>query len=237
MSPAATKPDEHLNVDRRAKAADLRPLAPRTGPQGEDVDEQIGRKAAAGDMGAFDALVTLYTGRVFAVAYRMLGDRAEAEDLSQEVFVALHKSLPDFRWESRLSTWVYRITKNRCLNRIKFLKRRHIGTLADVDDPAIAGATVDQDASAGGLRDPRRRLAEDELSSLLQTHLERLPDEQRTLVVLRDLEDLSYDEIVEITGLALGTVKSRLHRARAALARSLTPHLDALPSTMTAGTS
>jgi RNA polymerase sigma-70 factor (ECF subfamily) len=226
------------NAIQGTAAADLRPLPPHEeprGPVGEDPDAEIAARAAAGDMGAFDALVTLYTGRVFAVAFRMLGDRAEAEDLCQEVFVALHKALPDFRGESRLSTWIYRITKNRCLNRIKFLKRRHIGQLADVDDPAVAGAALDPDASGGGVRDPRRRLAEDELSELVQTHLMSLPEEQRTLVVLRDLEDLSYDEIVEATGLALGTVKSRLHRARAALAKALAPHLSDLPSSIATG--
>lgn len=211
-------------------AADLRPLPKADAP--DDPDAELAARAAAGDMGAFDALVTLYTGRVFAVAFRMLGDRAEAEDLCQDVFVALHKALPDFRGDSRLSTWIYRITKNRCLNRIKFLKRRHIGQLADVDDPAVAGAAMDPDASAGGLKDPRRRLAEAELSDLVQVHLQRLPEEQRTLVVLRDLEDMSYDEIVDVTGLALGTVKSRLHRARSALAKALAPHLGDLPSSV-----
>lgn len=217
------------------KARDLAPLSPRPPRAADDADEMLAARAAAGDMGAFDALVTLYTGRVFGVAYRMLGDRAEAEDLAQEVFVALHKALPDFRGDSRLSTWVYRITRNRCLNRLKFLKRRHIGTLADIDDPAVAGHARCDDTSGGGVHDPRRRLAEAELSSLVETHLAALPEDQRTLVVLRDLEDLSYEEIVDITGLPLGTVKSRLHRARAALAKALHPHFPSLPSDVGAG--
>lgn len=201
----------------------------------DDPDALIAARAAAGDMGAFDALVAQYTGRVFAVAFRMLGDRAEAEDLCQEVFVTLHKALPGFRGDSRLSTWIYRITKNRCLNRIKFLKRRHIGQHADVDDPAMANATADPNASGGGKNDPRRLLAEQALSELIQTHLLMLPEEQRSLVVLRDLEGLSYEEIVEVTDLAIGTVKSRLHRARAALARTLAPHLSDLPSSIQTG--
>jgi RNA polymerase sigma-70 factor (ECF subfamily) len=191
-------------------------------------DEALAARAAAGDPGAFDALVVLYSDRVFGVAFRILGDRAEAEDLAQEVFVTLHHSLGSFRGESRLSTWIYRITRNRCLNRIKFLKRRHVGRHADIDDPAVAPGVVDTETKLSGAKDPTRKLANDELSALLQEHLLKLPEEQRTLVILRDLEDLSYEEIVDVTGLALGTVKSRLHRARAALARSLEEHRDKL---------
>lgn len=203
--------------------APLRPL-----PQGDGAEEALAQRAASGDTGAFDALVTLFTSRVFAVAYRMLGDRAEAEDLSQEVFVALYHALPTFRGESRLSTWIYRITRNRCLNRLKFLKRRHIGAHADIDDPAVARGINDPATDTRGARDPDKRLEGKELSTLLEQHLMNLPEEQRTLVILRDLEDLSYEEIAEITGLPLGTVKSRLHRARTELCAKVAPHLDSI---------
>lgn len=219
----ARKREEPLSSPPRA---DLSPLPPRTGA--DVTDEALAARAAAGDPGAFDALVVLYTGRVFGVAFRMLGDRAEAEDLSQEVFVTLYGALAGFRGESKLSTWVYRITRNRCLNRLKFLKRRHVGEHADIDDPAYSGACADAETGGAGLKDPHRKLANDELSVLLQGYLLELPEEQRALVVLRDLEDLSYEEIVDITGLPLGTVKSRLHRARAALAKMLKPHEAAL---------
>jgi RNA polymerase sigma-70 factor (ECF subfamily) len=209
--------------------ADLSDL-PAAGADREDdgSDKTLAARAAAGDPGAFDALVVLFNNRVFGVAFRILGDRAEAEDLAQEVFVTLYHSLGSFRGESKLSTWIYRITRNRCLNRIKFLKRRHVGRHADIDDPSVSPATIDLETRSSGAKDPVRKLANDELSDLLQEHLLKLPEEQRTLVVLRDLEDLSYEEIVEVTGLALGTVKSRLHRARAALARSLQSHRAAL---------
>ncbi len=194
-------------------------------------EEQLAARAAAGDAGAFDALVTLFGGRVMSVALRLLNDRGEAEDLTQEVFVALYHHLPEFRGESKLSTWIYRITKNRALNRLKFLKRRQHGLAHDIDDPAIARGVADPDTEGGTLRDPVRGLSNKALSQVLEQHLRALPEEQRTLVVLRDLEDLSYEEIVEITGLPLGTVKSRLHRARAALAFALRPHLsDGAPS-------
>lgn len=212
-----------------APRADLSPLPlPARATRAELTDEELAQRAATGDPGAFDALVVLFSDRVFGVAYRMLGDRAEAEDLAQDVFVTLHGALGSFRGESKLSTWIYRITRNRCLNRMKFLKRRHVGQLGDIDDPALAYACADDETKASGARDPTRKLANDELSALLQTHLLDLPEEQRTLVVLRDLEDLSYEEIVDVTGLPLGTVKSRLHRARAALAKALEPHATLL---------
>jgi RNA polymerase sigma-70 factor (ECF subfamily) len=179
-------------------------------------------------MGAFDALVTLFGSRVMSVAMRLLNDRGEAEDLTQEVFVALHHHLPEFRGESRLSTWIYRITKNRALNRLKFLKRRHHGNHIDVDDPIGGRSVSDPDTGDGSRTDPVRGLSTKGLSAVLEVHLRALPEEQRTLVILRDLEDLSYEEIADVTGLPLGTVKSRLHRARAELAKGLRPHLDDL---------
>ncbi len=193
------------------------PVAPNAEVAG--ADEALAARAAAGDVSAFDALVALFSTRVFSVACRILRDRAEAEDLSQEVFVALHQALPNFRGESKLSTWIYRITRNRCLNRLKFLQRRHIGRLADVDDPALQRFVTDAHSDAN----PTRRLENDALAKRLEAHLLELPSEQRTLVILRDLEDLSYEEIVEVTGLPLGTVKSRLHRARMQLAKQLSP--------------
>jgi RNA polymerase sigma-70 factor, ECF subfamily len=194
----------------------------------DGAEEMLASRAAAGDPGAFDALVALFTGRVFAVAFRMLGDRAEAEDLSQEVFVALYHSLGTFRGESRLSTWIYRITKNRCLNRIKFLKRRRVGDHADIDDPLVQRGVADPGTGDGADRDPVRRMHGDRVAAVVEERIRALPDEQRLLVVLRDVEDLSYEEIVEVTGLPLGTVKSRLHRARAELAKQLEPLLSAL---------
>lgn len=216
-----------MTVKTASPASDL-PTALRPLPAGDGAEEALAVRAAQGDTGAFDALVTLFGGRVFAVAFRILQDRAEAEDLAQEVFVALYHALPTFRGESKLSTWIYKITRNRCLNRLKFLKRRHVGSLADIDDPAVARAAVDPDAEERGHKRADQRLENVDVSRVLEEHLRALPEEQRTLVILRDLEDLSYEEIAEVTGLPLGTVKSRLHRARAELSARLAPHLDRL---------
>lgn len=210
-------------------AAPVRPASPpREGAETPGVEEGLAARAAAGDVGAFDALVHLFGNRVLSVALRLLQDRGEAEDLTQEVFVALYHHLPEFRGESRLSTWIYRITRNRALNRLKFLKRRQHGHHADVDDPVVARGVAAPETGDGERADPVRGLHHKGLSTVLEAHLRALPEEQRTLVVLRDLEDLSYEEIADITGLPLGTVKSRLHRARAELARQLGPLLDTL---------
>jgi RNA polymerase sigma-70 factor (ECF subfamily) len=217
-------------VNDSAAAPTSRPAAvPPAATPHDGAEEALALRAAAGDAAAFDALVTLLGNRVFAVALRLLNDRGEAEDLAQEVFVALHQHLPSFRGESRLSTWVYRITHNRALNRLKFLKRRRHNHHADLDDPAVGRGVSDPDTGTGEARDPERRIGTRALSGVLEQHLRELPEEQRTLVILRDLEDLSYEEIVDVTGLPLGTVKSRLHRARAELAARLRPHLDDLP--------
>jgi RNA polymerase sigma-70 factor, ECF subfamily len=192
-------------------------------PVRTDVEDALAARAAAGDMGAFDALVTLLQGRVFGLAVRLLNDRGEAEDLAQEVFVAMYHHLPSFRGESKLTTWVFTITRNRALNRLKFLRRRGAYNATDLDAPHAAAAMEDHQQ-----RPAHERVEVAALRTMLEVHLRALPDEQRTLVVLRDLEELSYEEIAETTGLPMGTIKSRLHRARAVLAHQLSPHLETL---------
>jgi RNA polymerase sigma-70 factor (ECF subfamily) len=187
----------------------------------EDLD--LCTRAAQGEMRAFNLLVRRYQGRVFGMSVRMLGDAAEAEDVAQEVFVALHGALGSFRGESRVSTWVFRITRNHCLNRLKFLSRRGrrlMGAQAHEDgvDPLDAVQSPDPGPLAITLaaQDGRR----------VEAALQKLTPDHRSLVLLREVEQLSYDEIADITGLAEGTIKSRLHRARASLLQHL-PDLGA----------
>jgi RNA polymerase sigma-70 factor (ECF subfamily) len=148
----------------------------------------------------------------------MIGDRAEAEDLAQEVFVTVFKRIDGFRGESRLGTWLYRVATNHCRNRIKYLQRRARGGKRELDE------TTDRDAlDSASMTTSAQVPRPDELAHgyrvqrALEVALAELPEEQRELVLLRDVEGLSYEEIQEVTGLAEGTVKSRLHRARLAL--------------------
>jgi RNA polymerase sigma-70 factor (ECF subfamily) len=170
------------------------------------------------DEEAFSEIVRSYGDRVYNLVLRLVGSPAEAEDVAQEVFVTVFKSIDSYRGEAKLSTWILRIAANHSKNRIKYLSRRRTtnhegrdGTdAADLPDEGKAPVQAHFDA-------PDVMLEAAETERLLQDAIGTLDEEQRLLVVLRDVEELSYDEIVEITGLPEGTVKSRLHRARMAL--------------------
>lgn len=171
------------------------------------------------DEAAFDALVRREGGRVLALLTRLLGDRAEAEDLTQEVFVSVFKAVADFRGESKLSTWIHRIAVNHAHNRRAYLGRRARPgreaweeTVPESDAPGVAERLPRPDEVAEGR----------EAERLVELALRRLSEDHRTMIVLRDLEGLPYEEITEITGLPEGTVKSKLHRARAELVKELT---------------
>jgi RNA polymerase sigma-70 factor (ECF subfamily) len=175
------------------------------------------------DERAFRELVEEHRDRVFNLTYRMLGNRAEAEDVAQEVFIAVFKTVDTFREESKLSTWIYRVAVNHCKNRIKYLARRHSRDQDELDESNEPG---DGALSAPSTpRRPDRQLEGAQLDRLMQEAIASLDEDHLELVVLRDLEDLSIEEICEITGLAHGTVKSRLHRARLALRKKIQKHL------------
>jgi RNA polymerase sigma-70 factor, ECF subfamily len=168
---------------------------------GDDTD--LLARLRSGEPRAFEDLVRTYQHRVFGVALRMLGSRAEAEDVAQEVFLRVHRAIGDFRGEAKLSTWLYGIASNLCLNRLASADRRRVRH----DDEALLQAATDApDATAVVERG--------ELENALRDAIASLPDERRIVVVLRDLEGLSYEEIAEALGLEPGTVRSRLHRAR-----------------------
>ena len=164
----------------------------------------------AGDPDAFEELVRAYQHRVFGVAVRMLGDRAEAEEIAQEVFLRVHRSVGEFRGESKLSTWLYAITSRLCLNRLASSDRRQ--RRADPDAlHDVPSSTADASAE----------LERGELETALRDAIAALPEERRIVVVLRDVEGLSYEEIASALELELGTVRSRLHRARTDLKSKL----------------
>ncbi len=183
------------------------------------------RRLRERDESAFREMVDEYRNRVFSLTLRMLGNREEAEDLAQEVFITVFKSMDSFRGDSKFSTWLYRITANHCKNRIKYLARRQDRSKAEFDE------TFDRDSAAGAVAVPRRARRPDEvlqgaqMEVLLQRAIDSLDQDQRLLVVLRDVEELSYEEICAITNLPVGTVKSRIHRARVTLRKKLAKHM------------
>jgi RNA polymerase sigma-70 factor, ECF subfamily len=170
------------------------------------------------DEDAFNEIVRAYSDRVYSLVLRLVGSPAEAEDLAQEVFVTVFKSIETYRGEAKLSTWILRIAANHAKNRIKYLSRRRT-TGQELRDGSDATEMADEGKAPvqAHFAAPDVMLEAVETERLMQEAIAQLDEEQRLLVVLRDVEELSYDEIVEITGLPEGTVKSRLHRARMAL--------------------
>jgi RNA polymerase sigma-70 factor (ECF subfamily) len=168
--------------------------------------------------GAFEAVVRLHQDRVYDFCVRMLADKEEAFDLTQEIFLAVHQNVERFRADAKLGTWILRIARNHCLNRIKYLKRRGRGQsdeLSESNEVAVCD-------SLGGSSSPHEVVVRKREQQLVHQAIELLDEEQRSLVILRDVEGLTYEEIMEITELPGGTVKSRLHRAREKLAGILT---------------
>ena len=157
----------------------------------------------AGDARAFEELVASHQHRVFGVALRMLGSAAEAEEVAQEAFIRAHRSLGEFRGDAKLSTWLYTIVSRLCLNRLASGDRRAVRQGEEV---------LLRVADEGG--GPEVRAERGELEGALHRAIAELPEERRVVIVLRDLEGLSYEEIALALGLELGTVRSRLHRAR-----------------------
>jgi RNA polymerase sigma-70 factor (ECF subfamily) len=190
-------------------------LAAIVGPS----DPELVRRFKEGDRSAFSMIVDRYQHRVYTMCVRWMGDDQVAEEVAQDVFLALYRSLGEFRGDAQLSTWIYRVVVNHCKNKRLYRKRR----ATDRHEP-LEGEPRDDD--------PPRQIAADgpgtdaplhasEAEVLVQEALTHLDEEQRSIIVMRDVEDLSYEEIADILGLPRGTVKSRLHRARAELARVL----------------
>jgi RNA polymerase sigma-70 factor (ECF subfamily) len=173
----------------------------------------------AGDQRAFDELVVLHKRFVFNLCYRLLGDYDEADDCAQEVFIKVYKSLGGFRFESDFKTWLYRIAVNTCKNRFRSLEYRlgQRSVRLDGED--------EQDRKQMEIgthkHSPATALKRREIGRLIQAAVNKLPTDQRLVVVLRDMEGRTYEEIMEITGLKLGTLKSKLSRARLRLREAL----------------
>ncbi len=172
------------------------------------------------DERAFTEFVHAYQHQVFNLVFRMLGRREEAEDVAQEVFITVFKNIGTFRGECRLSTWIYRIATNHCRNRIKYLSRRRIHEHRQYEEDV--GKVQPSDSVAGSpttgqVSRPDHMVEGLQMERLVQQAIAALDEDHREVVVLRDVQNLAYQDICEITGLPVGTVKSRLHRARLAL--------------------
>lgn len=175
-----------------------------------------------GDEAAFAEAFDLYKDLVYTLAFKLLADKGEAMDVTQDVFLTLFRKIHSFRGECALKTWLYRVTLNQAANRNRWWKRRfRHKTIALSLEPSGDGTPLQEPRSLEP--GPDRHLLSRELDEALRRGLKALPFDQRAAVVLRDVEGLSYEEIAEIMGAQLGTVKSRISRGREHLRSLLAP--------------
>ncbi|MBC3906112.1 MULTISPECIES: RNA polymerase sigma factor RpoE [Undibacterium] len=187
-----------------------------------EIDQLLVERVQRGDKKAFELLVSKYQRKLMRLVSRLVYDHAEAEDVVQEAFIKAYRALPNFRGESAFYTWLYRIGVNTAKNHLVTQGRRApTSTEADVDE---AESFVDAD----GLRDintPESLLASKQIAETVNSAMSTLPEELRNAITLREIEGLSYDEIAEVMLCPIGTVRSRIFRAREAIAEKLRPLL------------
>jgi len=178
------------------------------------IQKEVIESCKAGDEKAFAEIVLHRQKKVFNIAYRMLGNLEEAKDLAQEVFISVFESIKDLKEEIKFDAWLTQITLNQCRNRWKYLKRRQYFNSDSLDDPVetedgdIPKAIYDPSSNPETLYEKKM------VQQFIQKGLLKLKEDQRELLVLRDLQGFSYEEIGELLGLPEGTIKSKLHRAR-----------------------
>lgn len=186
-------------------------------------DQVLVERVQAGDKSAFDLLVKRYQHKIIGLIGRYVQDQSEALDIAQETFIKAYKALESFRGESAFYTWLYRIATNTAKNYLVTRNRRPPGTDIDIDD------VLQAESESELLRDietPENNLYRDELFSVMASALEALPEELRVALTLRELEGMSYEEIAEVMDCPIGTVRSRIFRARDAIDKELKPLLS-----------
>ncbi|HWK74106.1 MAG TPA: RNA polymerase sigma factor RpoE [Povalibacter sp.] len=188
----------------------------------DDNDQQLVQRVQKGDKSAFDLLVLKYQHRVLKLVSRFVNDAAEAEDVAQEAFLKAYRALPAFRGDSAFYTWLYRIAINTAKNALVSNRRRPVDFDLDLQDPD----QYERQARLKEVDTPEGVLLTEEIRLVVEKALEQLPEDLRTAIVLRELEGLSYEEIAEAMDCPVGTVRSRIFRAREAIDKKLKPLLD-----------
>jgi len=178
----------------------------------------------ANEDAAYDELVRVYHATIFHVAYRMLGDSGDASDVVQEIFLKVFRNINGFKGESALKTWVFRIAFSEILNRLRWWKRRHRQSTVSLDDDYNGNGNPHQIRDASPT--PEQALETKEQDLAIQAALGKLTSDHRSIIILRDIEGFSYSEIADVLGVSIGTVKSRIARARADLKNSLMRYLS-----------
>ncbi len=188
-----------------------------------EVDQQLVERVQRGDKHAFDLLVTKYQRRLGRLISRFVRDPAEAEDVTQDAFIKAYRALPGFRGESAFYTWLYRIGINTAKNYLLASKRRPpTSTPFDAEESeSFEEAGLLQEVST-----PENELMSKQVVDVVQSSLQQLPEDLRSALTLREIEGLSYEEIASVMNCPVGTVRSRIFRAREAIAENLRPLLE-----------
>ena len=189
---------------------------------GEEADQQLVERVQKGDKRAFDVLVLKYQHRIYSLVTRFIRDPDEVQDVVQEAFIKAYRALPGFRGESAFFTWLYRIAINTAKNYLVSRSRRPPGADVDIEDAEYL-------ESAGALRDlagPENQLMTEQLRAVIDKAIRALPEDLRTALTLREFEGLSYEEIAEVMRCPVGTVRSRIFRAREAVDNEILPLIE-----------
>lgn len=200
------------------EATAVKPLRALTWNEATTSDWALVQLCAAGDEDACTRLVADHQRMVYQLSLHLLGDSQEALDLSQEVFLRVFRTLSQFRGNAALRTWIYRIVINQASNRQRWWRRRHRSQQVPLDVHVEANGDLPDHRGAAM---PDRELGQKEIAAQVWRALDKLPFDQRAVIVLREIDELSYDEIADSLGVASGTVKSRLARAREQLRAAL----------------
>ena len=170
-------------------------------------------RASGGDASAFNRLMEAHEGRMYAVALRMCGNREDAQDCLQEAMLRIYRSIGSFKGQSSFSTWAYRITMNTCLDELRRKKNKQNTSL---DSLLEVGWTPSDDRNL-----PEKHAMQSELRSSLHAAIQELPEDMRSVIVLRDIHGMAYDEIAQALDVNVGTIKSRISRGREKLREKL----------------
>lgn len=184
-------------------------------------DRLLVKRVQAGDKRAFDLLVKQYQHKIIGLIGRYVYDQHEALDVAQETFIKAYRALPGFRGDSAFYTWLYRIAINTAKNYLVARSRRPPDVDVDVDDAQHLGA----DSELRDLETPENALYRDELEKVVKQTLDRLPEDLRVALTLREFEGMSYEDIANVMDCPVGTVRSRIFRAREAIDREIAPLL------------
>ena len=182
-----------------------------------DVDQQLVERVQNGDKQAFDMLVLKYQSRVMSLVQRLIRDHHEAQDIVQEAFIKAYRALPRFRGDSAFYTWLYRIAVNTAKNHLASKGRRPAIEGVELEEAEIVGIPKLQDNET-----PEHQLLRDELQQVVFGAINNLPDDLKTAITLREFDGLSYEEIAHIMDCPVGTVRSRIFRAREAIDKQIT---------------